>query len=112
MIRGRLREHLEFWRSINASQFVIRIVEEGYELPFVCLPERKFFGNHVSALENKSFVFEAIEELLSFGSVIAVTHEQVHVCSPLSVVPKKNNKLRLILDLRYVNVSVKIQVQI
>ena len=67
------------------------------------MPERKFFGNHVSAIENKSFVFEAIEELLSFGSVIAVTHEQVHVCSTLSVVPKKNNKLRLILDLRYVH---------
>ena len=67
------------------------------------MPERKFFGNHVSALENKSFVFEAIEELLSVGSVIDVAHEQVHVCSPLGVVPKKNNKLQLILDLRYVN---------
>ena len=67
------------------------------------MPERKFFGNHVSALENKSFVFEAFEELLSVGSVIEVAHEQVHVCSPLGVVPKKNNKLQLILDLRYVN---------
>ena len=103
VIRGRLSEHLEFWRSINASQFVIRIIEEGYKLTFVCLPEWKFFGNHVSALENKSFVFEAFEELLSVGSVIEVAHEQVHVCSPLGVVPKKNNKLRLILDLRYVN---------
>ena len=29
--------------------------------------------------------------------------EDIHICSPLGVVPKKNNKFRLILDLRYLN---------
>ena len=32
-----------------------------------------------------------------------VKRYQVHVCSPLGVVPKKNGKLRLILDLRFLN---------
>ena len=54
-------------------------------------------------VDNRAFVCEAIEQLLLAGSTVEVKRDQVHVCSPLGVVPKKNGKFRLILDLRFVN---------
>jgi len=48
-------------------------------------------------------VSKAILDLINCGSVEQVTEDSIVVCSPLGVVPKKNNKLRLILDLRYLN---------
>jgi hypothetical protein len=50
-----------------------------------------------------AFVDQEVERLLLEGAVRKVTQDEVTVVSPLGVVPKKNDKLRLILDLRYVN---------
>ena len=44
-----------------------------------------------------------ITDLLKAGSVYKVRQQDIAICSPLGVVPKKNGKLRLILDLRYLN---------
>ena len=52
---------------------------------------------------NRAFVCEAIEQLLLAGSAVEVKCDQAHVCSPLGVVSIKNGKLRLILDLRFLN---------
>ena len=48
------------------------------------------------------FVVSAIEELLAAGCIVSST-ECPAVCSPLSVVRNAKGKLRLVLDLRYVN---------
>ena len=98
-----MRKFLHVWRSIGASSFVLSVIESGYKLPFVSIPLRYFFSNHKSAVDNRAFVCEAIELLLLAGSAVEVKRDQVHVCSPLGVVPKKNGKLRLILDLRFLN---------
>ena len=65
--------------------------------------QKCFFSNHISALDNRAFVCEGIEQSVLVGSTMEVKHDQVHVCSPLGVVPKKNGKLRLILDFRFLN---------
>lgn len=98
-----MRKFLHVWRSIGASSFVLSVIESGYKLPFVSIPLRYFFSNHKSAVDNRAFVCEAIELLLLAGSAVEVKRDQVHVCSPLGVVPKKNGKRRLILDLRFLN---------
>ena len=98
-----MRKFLYVWRSIRASSFVLSVIESGYKLPFVSIPVKFFFSNHKSAVDNRAFVCEAIEQLLLAGSAVEVKRDQVHVCSPLGVVPKKNGKLRLILDLRFLN---------
>ena len=51
------------------------------------------FSNHKSAVDNKGFVCDTIEQLLLAGSAVEVKRDQVHVCSPLGVVPKKNGKI-------------------
>ena len=102
-VRGRLRKDIKFWKEIGASNMILRVIEQGYLLPFVVLPQRASFANHQSAVKNDKFVMQAINDLLSVGSVEEVQSSSLHVISPLGVVPKKNNKLRLILDLRYLN---------
>ena len=107
-IRGRLRKFLHVWRSIGASSFVLSVIKSGYKLSFVWIPVKSFFTNHKNAADNRAFVCEAIEQFLLAGSAVEVKQDQVHVCSPLGVVPRKNGKLRLILDLRFLNKHLEI----
>ena len=58
--------------------------------------------NHRSALQNASFVKDAIDELVSGRCVIECASCPI-VCSPLSVVANASGKQRLVVDLRYVN---------
>lgn len=102
-VRGRLRRSYEFWRSIGASSMILKIINNGYFLPFIREPRVATFKNHRSALQNSEFVMDAVQDLLKVGSIEEVSENDIIICSPLGVVPKKNKKLRLILDLRYLN---------
>jgi len=44
VVKGRLRENIAFWQNIGASNWLLRVIREGYCLPFVELPEAKFFS--------------------------------------------------------------------
>ena len=100
-IVGRLRSSLEAWRRMGASNWVLKVLEQGYKLPFLSLPPIAQFKNHSSCSQHESFVSSAVEDLLACGAAIPANGTDVHVVSPLGVVEGK--KLRLILDLRYVN---------
>ena len=102
-VGNRLSCNLMFWRQIGASNFVLSVVEHGYSLPFVHLPDRLFFRNLPSALKHYPFVSSAIGQLVTSGVVEETTAEALLLCSSLGAVPKKSGKLRLILDLRYLN---------
>ena len=104
-VKGRLRSHLSFWQFIEASPFVLEIIEHGYSIPFVSKPPRKFNKNNRSALENSDFVSEAVSDLLNKGC-IALVSECPEVVSPLSVAFNRSGKKRLILDLHEVNLHV------
>jgi hypothetical protein len=63
-------------------------------------PSEPYFGsNHPSAFEHASFVTKAISTLRNTGTVMPVPKRPFFV-SPLGVVLKAEDKLRLILDLR------------
>ena len=85
------------------SQMVLSIIHHGYYLPLMEDPVCVNFKNHLSAINNQVFVETAITDLLKAGSVCEVQQQDIVICSPLGIVPKKNGKLRLILDLRYLN---------
>lgn len=103
VVKGRLRGNIAFWQNISASNWLLRVIREGYCLPFVELPEVKFFQNHKSALCNAEFVYAEISKLLRSGALVEVSPTDLHVCSPLGVAMNNSGKLRLIVDLRYVN---------
>ena len=100
-MKGRIRKCADFWRyTLDASEFVMSMVEKGYRLPFSDYPPRCFTRNNASALKHKQFVADAISELLTNECI--VEHDAPPFCvNPLTVAEGK--KLRLVIDLRHVN---------
>ena len=100
-MEGRLYNCRSFWLStLSAPLSVQNIVTFGYALLLKGFPESTFFNNNCSALRHPSFVEEAIQDLLNKHCI--EEHDfPPHVVNPLTVVEGK--KLRLVLDLRYVN---------
>ena len=101
-VKGRLASHLPFWKSIGASDFILQVIEKGYALPFISEPKPAVFSNNMSAKNNKEFVTSEILKLLELGCIKEVNRSEVHTFNPLSVADN-GKKLRLILDLRYIN---------
>ena len=102
-VQGRLREHAQFWEEqLEASRFVLDIVKAGYCLPFITYPPPLVARNHKSALEHAKFVKDSIDELVLSHCVQRVVSCPT-VCSPLQVVANAKGKLRLVIDLRYLN---------
>ena len=102
-VHGRLKPCVSFWRGIGASEFVLKIIECGYFLCFTALPPPKIICNSPSVFSHAEFVSSHIRDLYFSSAVEEAPLASLVVVSPLGVLPKKNGKLRLILDLRYVN---------
>ena len=64
IVKGSLKNHLQFWHKIGANVCVIYVLEHGYKIPLITLPKSP--NNH-SALNNANFVTQAVEELLNTG---------------------------------------------
>ena len=102
-VKGRLRAHFSFWlHTLGANDFILRVIDKGYIIPFITVPQNAFFDNNHSALIHADFVSEAIQELILSGSVVQVSSPP-QVVNPLSVSIQSRSKKRLILDLRHVN---------
>lgn len=78
----------------------MRVIREGYALPFVEPPEKRMHENHRSAVKCVDFVKSEITKLLQCGCIKEVSSDNVYIVSPLRVV-SNNGKNKLILDLRY-----------
>ena len=60
VVAGRLKSHIQFWRSIGASQFILDVIEHGYRIPFHSTPPVSFSSYNKSALTHSDFVNEAV----------------------------------------------------
>ena len=72
VVKGRLRQSIDFWRSMEASSWLLKVIGKGYCLPFVDLPSKRFFRNHDSMLCNMEFVSSEISKLLMSAALIEV----------------------------------------
>ena len=97
-----MSKNIEFWREIGASPWVLKVLEEGYAIPFLEMPPKVSFKNNKSSLNHPDFVSSEVLNLLDLGCVKEISRNDAHVISPLSVVDN-GSKLRLILDLSYLN---------
>lgn len=102
VVRGRLRKGIDFWRSIRASSWLLKVICEGC-LSFVDLPSRRFFSNHDSKSCNMECVSSEITKLMMSGALIEVNVTDLLVCNPLGVAINSLGKCRLIVDLCSVN---------
>ena len=69
-MKGNLRLNIKFWKSIGAPYYILSIIENGYKLPFVSLPEPVKLRNNKSARLHADFVDQAIHELVFFRSYL------------------------------------------
>lgn len=102
LVKGRLKQNIDFWRKIGANEFVLDVIENGYTIPFYSLPPKMVLKNNNSALSNADFVEEAISDLLKRGLAVQC-NSLSHCVNPLSVSVQSCGKKRLILDLSLVN---------
>ena len=102
-VQGRLKSKLAFWRDVlQAPPPILDCIENGYRLPLKFIPPTHCQPNHKSTVIHRSFVEETVENLVNNRCVLRVS-ARPHVCSPLSVVCSSAGKLRLVLNLRYLN---------
>ena len=67
-IKGSLKRHISFWKTIGTPRFILDVIERGYKLPFDTLPESVHLRNNKSAETHAAFVDEAICELVNSGA--------------------------------------------
>ena len=73
-VKGRLRAQFSFWSlTLGANDFILRVIDKGYTIPFITVPQNAFFDNNHSAFMHAGFVLQAIQELLLSGSVVQVS---------------------------------------
>ena len=102
-VQGRLKKHQKFWQEVlQAPTPVLECIENGYRLPLKFLPPPHHQHNNKSTGTHQQFVDEAVQSLLMNRCIRRVEAEP-WVCSPLSVVSNSAGKLRLVLNLRYLN---------
>ena len=102
IVRGGLKKHLPFWRSIGSRDFVLDTIEHGYKIPLLSQPCKTYCKNNKSALLEPEFVSEAINDLLD-RALIEKCKDTPYVVNPLTVSAHSSGKKRLILDLRVVS---------
>ena len=99
-VQGRLKNQLSFWKEVlQAPVPIIEHISEGYKQPLLS-PPPTYSGS--SAHHNADFVSSAIVELLQNRCVRKISYRS-HICSPLSVVSNGAGKLKLVVNLRYLN---------
>ena len=60
IIKGRLRAHYNFWsHTLEADNFILRVIDKGYAIPFISVPPKVLFCNNTSALTHADFVGKA-----------------------------------------------------
>ena len=107
-VGGRLGHFSDRWAEITKDSWVLSVVRKGYMLPFdsnpPLSPSPLFLGQTESpALE------EEVHKLLLKGAVERVFLEDPGFYSSIFLVPKKNGKLRLIIDLSKLNAFLNVQ---
>lgn len=60
-VKGKLKERIAVWQSIGASRWVLEVLEDGYCLPFISLPQKAFFRNHYSVVEDEDCLSRGVQ---------------------------------------------------
>lgn len=103
---GKLSEHVDKWRAIGASDFVLQCITKGVQFKFKCSPQSFSYENHKLSFTQARFIDSEINDLVRSGALRKVNFIPTCV-SPVGCVKKKGNKWRLITDLRHLNQCVE-----
>ena len=100
---GRLAHFAEKWEEITDNKWVLSVVRNGFRIPFIKIPPLSSVPIRMSQ-SSSPFLREEIENLLNKRAVERVQNPGTPgFYSRTFLVPKKNGKFRLILDLSLLN---------
>ena len=106
-IKSSLKHCIKFWEeALEPSSFVLNVIRDGYKLPFLSAPRPCCAKNNQSALRHGGFVEGAISALLR-NKFVTELEQPARCCNPLTVA--KKGKLRLVLDLRFINPHIELK---
>ena len=102
-VGGRLAHFAEKWEEITDNKWVLSIVRNGFRIPFIKIPPLSSVPIRMSQ-SSSPFLREEIKNLLNKRAVERVQNPGTPgFYSRIFLVPKKNGKFRLILDLSLLN---------
>lgn len=97
-----LYRNKEAWQRINANSLIYDWITNGVRLPFLNIPQEFEITNKKFTVRESTFITEEIQRLQETGAIVECSVKPLCI-SPIIVVPKKHDKLRLVTDLRCVN---------
>jgi len=80
---GRIHERKAFWETLHASDWVMRVLQFGYYIPFESQPSAYSEKNNKSARDEPVFVEQQIKDWLQLG--VLVPFPEAVCINPLSV---------------------------
>ena len=102
--RDKLRACLGMWKALGTCDKVLSWIAYGKKTTFNKEPENLSFPNANSAFLHHKFIYDEVDKGLKNGTLRLVDFSFAKVINPIIVDrKKKNNKLRMCLDLRYPN---------
>lgn len=103
-VAGNLSNNSLAWKSLTGNPVIHDWVSNGVTLPLQEIPKQYHLPNRQLSKTHTEFIDTEIDNLVHEGAIERVSLKP-HCISPLGVVPKKGNKLRLVCDLRQLNSS-------
>ena len=102
VMKNNLRANICNWRSTGASETVFDSIQNGIKFPLMREVGDFEINNGRFSFKEEEFLKTEISNLLLLGCIDVAAHKSKCV-SPISCVPKKNGKFRLVTDLRHLN---------
>ena len=100
---GSLANHVHAWKQLSSiSTKQLDWVANGVQIPFDNTPPETYLSNKSFSHKQLKFINSEIESLIQSGAISETVNRPKFV-SPIGCVPKRNNKHRLIIDLRELN---------
>ena len=95
------------WKQITIDEEILKMVE-GVDIDFAELPvHEKPTHNHIFSTEQIHAIDLEVSELLKKGVIRKAHHSNKEYISPIFVRPKKDNRWRMILNLKELNKNVE-----
>jgi hypothetical protein len=105
---SQVRRNIHLW-EITASSKTAQCIKSGFQIEWKNLPPPKtHLKNHPIKQQDLEFVSEEIGRLLQMGAISPVKRKKLTIINPIGIVPKKNGKKRMIIDMRFVNSFMKV----
>ena len=96
-----LTDNVNNWIDIDSPQYVLDWLTSGVKIPFIFEPTPFRINNGLLSKAHSNFARDKIQHLVQCGFL--KRYDNPICVSPICVVPKKNKKFRLIVDLRHLN---------